>query len=535
MEPGQEKSSRTTAARRWGPIAAIVIAAVVVVVILVATPSNDEKNEEASSTTVAVVEDSSPSTTTAAAAETETETETESAPATTTTEAKLGGPSYTIDPNTESPEGVLSYPRAEEMGIAGTIDWGERCDTETGQIRIPWFFRIPCWQPFEGDNGGATDNGVTADTIRIVYWTPQDNDPVMAYITDAIMNDDTNADVEDTLNKLIEYYETYYETYGRSVELTVMTGSGLVLDPISARADAVRIAEEIDPFMVWGGPALTTAFGDELMARGIACFACGLGGTAEDYVERHPNGWSLTMSAEQASLLVAEYIGKRLAGYNAVHAGDSDMHDQERVFGNVYEGTGENAASTNQMFQESLGEYGVELVESISYNLDPATMQETATNTIAKLKASGVTSVILNADPVAPRDFTREATAQGYFPEWIIGGSVLVDTNVFARTYDQEQWANAFGLSTLGTPVKEGEEGTVNRYEWFHGEEAAAADTIGIIDPYPGLFYSILSATGPNLTMENFADVMLNFCTNNSRSYCSVNLFRILRTMAGTS
>ena len=519
MEPAQEKSSRATAARRWGPIAAIIIAAVVVVVILVATPSNDEKNNEASSATTTVAEEtSSPTTTMAdsdseseAGSESESESESEEPTVTTTTEAKIGGPSYTIDPNTESPEGVLSYPRAEEMGIADTIDWGDRCDTETGQVRIPWFFRIPCWMPFEGDNGGATDNGVTEDTIRIVYWTPQDNDPVMAYITDAIMNDDTNADVEDTLNKLIEYYETYYETYGRSVDLTVMTGSGLVLDPISARADAVRIAEEIDPFMVWGGPALTTAFGDELMARGIACFACGLGGDAEDYVARHPNGWSLTMSGEQASLLVAEYIGKRVAGYNAVHAGDSDMHDQERVFGIVYEGTGENAADLNAGFREALGEYGVEVAESISYNLDPATMQETATNTIAKLKASGVTSVILQADPVAPRDFTREATAQGYFPEWIIGGSVLVDTNVFARTYDQEQWANAFGLSTLGTPVQEGEEGNVNRYEWFHGEEAAAADTIGVIDPYPALFYSILSATGPNLTMENFADVMLTF------------------------
>ncbi|MEC9035157.1 MAG: hypothetical protein VYC89_07135, partial [Actinomycetota bacterium] len=307
MEPAQEKSSRATAARRWGPIAAIIIAAVVVVVILVATPSNDEKNNEASPATTTVAEETSSPTTTMAASDSESETgsesesesESEEPAVTTTTEAKIGGPSYTIDPNTESPEGVLSYPRAEEMGIADTIDWGDRCDTETGQVRIPWFFRIPCWMPFEGDNGGATDNGVTADTIRIVYWTPQDNDPVMAYITDAIMNDDTNADVEDTLNKLIEYYETYYETYGRSVDLTVMTGSGLVLDPISARADAVRIAEEIDPFMVWGGPALTTAFGDELMARGIACFACGLGGDAEDYVARHPNGWSLTMSGEQ--------------------------------------------------------------------------------------------------------------------------------------------------------------------------------------------------------------------------------------------
>ncbi|GIR37194.1 MAG: hypothetical protein CM15mP49_25790 [Actinomycetota bacterium] len=50
------------------------------------------------------------------------------------------------------------------------------------------------------------------------------------------------------------------------------------------------------------------------------------------------------------------------------------------------------------------------------------------------------------------RDFIR-ATAQGYFPEWVHIGSVLADTTAFARTYDQEQWANAFGITTLGVGV----------------------------------------------------------------------------------
>ena len=44
-----------------------------------------------------------------------------------------------------------------------------------------------------------------------------------------------------------------------------------------------------------------------------------------------------------------------------------------------------------------------------------------------------MTTIIFNGDPVAPRDFTKEATAQGYFPEWVIGASALVDTNAFAR------------------------------------------------------------------------------------------------------
>jgi cytosine/adenosine deaminase-related metal-dependent hydrolase len=85
----------------------------------------------------------------------------------------------------------------------------------------------------------------------------------------------------------------------------------------------------------------------------------------------------------------------------------------------------------------------------VPYALDPATLQETASNAITKLKSAGVTTVIFAGDPIAPRDFTQEATAQDYFPEWFLNLSVLIDTNVFSRTYDQEQWKHAFGLSAL--------------------------------------------------------------------------------------
>ena len=44
-------------------------------------------------------------------------------------------------------------------------------------------------------------------------------------------------------------------------------GSGPPNDDVAARADAVRVDEEIGAFMVWGGPILTDAFADELAAR----------------------------------------------------------------------------------------------------------------------------------------------------------------------------------------------------------------------------------------------------------------------------
>ena len=63
------------------------------------------------------------------------------------------------------------------------------------------------------------------------------------------------------------------------------------------------------------------------------------------------------------------------------------------------------------------------------------------------MKEAGVTTIILSTDPLIPADITEEATAQNYFPEWVIGPSVLVDTTIFGRKFDQQQWAHTIGIS----------------------------------------------------------------------------------------
>ena len=68
---------------------------------------------------------------------------------------------------------------------------------------------------------------------------------------------------------------------------------------------------------------------------------------------------------------------------------------------------------------------------------------------ITKLKDAGVTTIIYTGDPLMPASFTKEATAQDYHPEWIIGPTVLADTTIFGRTYDQAQWAHAFGVDLV--------------------------------------------------------------------------------------
>ena len=107
-------------------------------------------------------------------------------------------------------------------------------------------------------------------------------------------------------------------------------------------------------------------------------------------------------------------------------------------------------------------------------------LQATATNIISKLKDAGVTSVFFAGDPVAPRELTREATAQDYFPEWVIAPSTLVDTAAFGRTYDQEQWAHAFGVSTGAARGNPDNQGPAFLYKWFFGEGGEDDSTTGI-------------------------------------------------------
>ena len=100
-------------------------------------------------------------------------------------------------------------------------------------------------------------------------------------------------------------------------------------------------------------------------------------------------------------------------------------------------------------FEQRLASYKVKPAVTIPYTLDLSTAQEDASLVITKLQTAGVTSVILVSDPVFPTFLTKEATKQGYFPEWVVLGYAFTDTTVFGRQYDQRQWAHAFGVSLL--------------------------------------------------------------------------------------
>ncbi|MET0804165.1 MAG: hypothetical protein ABW009_09730, partial [Acidimicrobiales bacterium] len=146
-------------------------------------------------------------------------------------------------------EGALSFSAAEEQGIE--VEWPDTCDTERGTVAIPNYFAAECYAPFEGDNGGATDTGVTEDTITIAYYQSPPN-PISDFILGGFGITDTNEEALATMQTYVDIFNEYFETYGRTVEVVEVEGSGPPNDDVAARADAVRVDEEIGAFMVWG-------------------------------------------------------------------------------------------------------------------------------------------------------------------------------------------------------------------------------------------------------------------------------------------
>ena len=485
--------------RKWGPIGAIAALVVAGAIVLVATAGGDDDDDDgAVSTTAPTAVTEAPGDTIAPAST-----------ATGSTASTVAGD--TTVPVTTAPAGgeityPLSFSEAQEAGVE--VDFGDRCDPATGRLAVADFFAPECYAPFEGDNGGETATGVTGDTIELVYYQGPDDDLVIRYITDAIAVDDTNAEEAASIDAMLEYYREYYETYGRRVEITYVEGTGIASDEVAARADAVRIAEEIEPFAVLGGPALTSAFADELAARGVLCIACTPTQPVSWYAERDPYVWGIDGSSVQKRAHVVEFVTKQLVGKPASHAGDPALQSQTRQFGLVYIESSAESKNVADGYAQLMEDAGAPFVEVIPYLLEPTSIQQTASQAIARMKAAGVTSIVFVGDPVAPRDFTREATAQQYFPEWIIGASTLVDTTAFARTYDQQQWANAFGVTQLAVRTQPENAGYYRLYTWYTGEEPAAPDSIGVYLPPVATFMAVAQAVGPDLTPETFRDAL---------------------------
>ena len=250
-----------------------------------------------------------------------------------------------------------------------SIDWGPQCDTTRGTVAVPLTYAPPCVEPFTGNNGGATAQGVTADTITIALYQAQPDILEQTFFQQSGSDESLNAELE-TVKQYVEFFEAHYETYGRHVRIVPVKATGAPDDETAARSDAIKVATEVKAFASWGGPSQTQAYADELAARGVLCVGDCLLAATDAYVEGSKNHvWLTFPSIEQLSEHWTQFIDRQLVGRPAKFAGDPALRRQERKFGVVrFDESFAGLDQAGEQFVKLLRERGAPLVADIPYD-----------------------------------------------------------------------------------------------------------------------------------------------------------------------
>ena len=412
------------------------------------------------------------------------------------TVAGLGSSGKGAEKDTNLP---ISWDEAKKAGTTDKYDWGSMCDRKTGRLKIPSVYTPPCFVARPGVKGGPTAQGVTSDKITIVLYQPADADLGAAL---QAKTDPDSVQLE-TRKKTIEMFSKLMNTWGRQIDIKTLKGSGI--DETSARADAVKVADEFHAFASIGGPSQSPSYVDELSQRGVLCLSCGLGVPDATFQDNAPYMWGLLQTPEQWLVNVGDYMIDRMLNRKAVYAGDPAFQKEKRKFAVVhFEQDPPVFSKTTALTNKVSAERGFRPVKQISYQLVLDKLGEYARNIVTQLKASGATTVVFMGDPIMPIYLTKAATAQNYFPEWVITGTVFTDTASLGRLYDQKQWSHAFGMSSLSVHIPKEQTDPFRIYQWYYGEKPAAEKSMSVLWGDLWQFAMGVYAAGPHLTPQTF-------------------------------
>jgi hypothetical protein len=363
----------------------------------------------------------------------------------------------------------------------------------------------PCI-PFSGNNGGATSPGVTASTITLSYRITSDATSFqqqLAAIGGATFSV-TTAQIEQTIRGLEQYFNSHFQFYGRHIHVVFFQGQGSETNELlgegqqQADADAITAAQQVHAFGELNGT--TEPYDDALAQQHVIAFGAPYL-SAQWMGARAPYEWSVDTECNDVATTASEFGTKELTG-PAAYAGGS-LKGQPRKFAVIAPDNPwyQDCANAAIQYSESHGQH---ITDDIQYQLDLSTLSSQAASVIAKLQDDGVTTIYCGCDPIFPIYLTSRAAEQNYYPEWVVVGVALTDTDIVGQLFDQAEWAHAFGVSYAGPTLPEQDTLGYAAYEEATGQPPPAAEEVNLI--YEQMYEVAigLQMAGPDLTPQTF-------------------------------
>ncbi|HXY90964.1 MAG TPA: hypothetical protein VEP49_00665 [Acidimicrobiia bacterium] len=366
---------------------------------------------------------------------------------------------------------------------------------------------VKAWNATD-DNGGATAQGVTKDRITVVALVPNEDQLKADPVAPKHREDNSPSTIQNALHDYMLPEMRFYETWGRDIEVRFVTSSGD--DEASQRADLVTI-KAMNPFavLILAQPVHGTF---KVLESGIAAdkiLVMGYAASQKDTAAQAPYRWN-SNDPQAAAVNSAEVLGKQLVGKKAQYGG-ADVKSQTRKFGVVYVEDGIDYAG----FSNILAKYGGKVTSSASFGAadvsDPTLVATQAATMVARMKAAGVTTVVMFVGYPLFTPLMQQATKLDYYPEWFFTGSGYSDLGLVARSYPPEQSEHTFGLSFIPpwvepntpAPGQLSYADEIDPLNWYwgvdHGSQNARLTT-----PVIWWLLAGIQAAGPDLTPKNF-------------------------------
>ena len=390
------------------------------------------------------------------------------------------------------------------MNGGGAVGAGDRGHCTADGRQFDALYAPPCIPRFTGDNGGATSIGVSADTIDVVFFYPEQNEQVSAIVGPP-------PERAAALEAFSKWINRHYELYGRTLRVkqyySECPNTPKDYDRCYA---AAREVVKMKPFaVVWYTSAYPEMY-DIWAEAGIIS----LGGFWFDqsfYTDRRPYRWDLWMDGSQTADLVAAFYCKNMAVKRADHAGVvihpsiGGRATPRRLA--IIGGDDPSAIANGRRVQSRVRRCtrGAEtpFAAGISNNIDrAATSLQSLTS---KLISEKVTTVICLCESVSTAIVSSYFTANNYFPEHLLNGQGYMDTDETGRLADDAQWAHAFGLSQLGlaAPVANSDSTRAWREQGKDGLPCGESDC-NLEFGYLTLIATGAQVAGPQLRAANF-------------------------------
>lgn len=391
-------------------------------------------------------------------------------------------------------------------GGGGTAGDTSHCTADGKQFGITRTGGPPCrakW-PAGADNGGATYQGVTADTIKVIIFEALPNEQV-----DTILGSQGLATTEQqrdaAYKAFFDFANKHYEFYGRKIVWKRIVGDCPTTppDPDACIADASKVVKE-KPFAVIWNTSLYASVFDVFAKKGVVSFG-GQHFAKRFYTDRRPYRYDIFMDGTQSADMISEYFCKKLANKNASHSGArihaliGNRNQVERKLAVVVPEIPANVENAKRVAAKTSACSGKETTyHTYESNIETATTQ--TQDTVNALIDARATTVVCMCDPIAPAFLTKGMTGNTYFPEFMLPGLGLLDYDLLGRLYDTEQMRHAFGPSHLGLnlALDETDQARVWRTQGNSGHPCGE-NGCGLNWAYVSLLSSAVHLAGPNL------------------------------------